>query len=128
MVPTVTEPEVARAYGKVRIEDALKGPILDLNPRSIIPDSLHIATDIPFMRPYAYKVVAYGRYTAGMVVKGVKVGGRFGHEEWDLTSSRPLTKEEIEDMARSRLGKKGGTPRMEIFNVQAVAAYFREET
>lgn len=127
LVPTVTESEVAAYYGRVRVEESLKGPILDLNPRTIIPESLHTATDIPFKRPYAYKVVVSGRYLAGQVRDGVKVGGRFAHEEWDLTTNRQLTKEEIEDMARSRLGKVGGSPIMEIASIAVVAAYYREE-
>lgn len=127
MVPEVTAAEVAEQYGRVAIEEAHRGAVYALGEHIVIPDSLHVETDIPFKRPYAYKVVAYGRYQAGVERKGRKVGGQFGHEEWDLTTNRQLTKAEIEDMARSRLGKRGGSPIMEVFSVEVVAAYFREE-
>lgn len=128
MVPEVTESEVARQYGRVQVEASFKGPILDLNPRTIIPESLHTPTDIPFKRKYAYKAIAFGRYVAGTIRDGVKVGGRFAREEYDLPTNRQLTKEEAEDMARGRIGKKGGSPIMEVFSIEIVAAYFREET
>lgn len=127
LVPTVTEPEVAKQFGRVAVEEEFKGPILELNPRTVIPESLHTPTDIPFKRPYAYKAIVFGRYVAGTVREGKKVGGRFAHEEYDLPASRALTKEEAEDMARGRVGKKGGTPIMEIFSIEIVAAYYREE-
>lgn len=128
LVPTVTKTQVARQYGRVQVEAALRGPILDLNPRSIIPESLHTATDIPFSRPFAYKVVIFGRYVAGTIRGGKKVGGQFAREEFDLPSNRQLTKEEITDMAMGRLGKKGGTPILEIFSIEVVAAYARDES
>lgn len=127
MVPTVTEQEVATQYGRAAVEEQYKGPILDLNPRTVIPPSLHVETDIPFARPWAYKAVVFGRFVAGTIRDGVKVGGRFAHEEYNLTSSRQLTKEEIVDMAKTRIGKKGGSPILEVFSVEVVAAYSREE-
>jgi len=128
IVPTVTETDVARQYGRVVVEEQYKGAIVDLNAQTVIPQSLHVATDIPFMRPYAYKVIVYGRFAAGTVRDGKKVGGQFGHEEYDLPTNRQLTKEEIVDMARGRIGKKGGTPIIEVLSIEVVAAYFREET
>lgn len=127
MVPTVTPSEVASAYGRVAVEEKFKGDILELNPRTVIPDSLYTPTDIPFKRPYAYKAIVFGRYIAGTIRAGKKVGGQFAHEEYDLPASRPLTKEEAEDMARGRIGKQGGSPIMEVFSVEIVAAYSREE-
>jgi len=128
LVPTVTEEDVGRQYGRVYVEEEYKSDILELNPRTIIPESLHTPTDIPFKRPYAYKVVIFGRYVAGTIRDGVKVGGRFAHEEYDLPTNRLLTKEEVIDMARGRVGKAGGSPIMEVFSIEVVAAYFREET
>lgn len=128
LVPDVTDVDVAREYGRVTVEKEYAGGILDLNPHTVIPESLSTPTDIPFKRPFAYKVVVFGRYLKGMVVGGESVGGRFAHEEWDLPVSRELTKEEVVDMAKGRLGKAGGSARMEIFSIEVVAAYFREET
>lgn len=127
MVPTVTEQEVAVQYGRVAVEEQYKGDVVGLNPRSVIPLSLHVETDIPFMRPYAYKAVVFGRFVAGTVRDGKKVGGQFAHEEYNLTTSRQLTKEEIIDMAKGRIGKQGGSPILEIFSIEVVAAYSRED-
>lgn len=127
LVPDVDEPEVARQYGRVFVEEAYKSDILDLNPRSIIPESLHTPTDIPFKRPYAYKAVVFGRYVKGTIRDGVNVGGRFAHEEYDLPTNRQLTKEEAVDMAKGRVGKAGGSPILEVFSIEIVAAYTREE-
>jgi len=128
LVESVTELDVARQYGKVAIEETLRSDILDLNPRSVIPGSLYTPTDIPFKRPFAYKVVVFGRFLAGTIRDGKKVGGQFAHEEYDLPTNRQLTKSEIEAMARSRVGKSGGSPILEVFSIEVVSAYFREET
>lgn len=126
MVPTVTPTEVETQYGRVRLEEKYAPGVIELNPRTIIPESLHVPTDIPFKRPYAYKAVVFGRYVAGTIRDGKKVGGQFAHEEYDLPTNRQLTKEEAADMAQGRISKKGGSPIMEIFSIEIVAAYSRE--
>lgn len=126
IVPTIDAADVAHDYGQVQVQEEYSPEVKSLGSNTIIPDSLHAPTDIPFKRPFAYKVVVFGRYVAGTIRDGVKVGGRFAKEEYDLPSNRKLTKAEIMDMAKGRLGKKGGSPIMVIFSMQVVEAYSRE--
>jgi len=110
----------------VQVQEEYSPGVKALGANTVIPDSLHALTDIPFKRPFAYKVVVFGRYVAGTIRDGVKVGGRFAKEEYDLPTNRKLTKEEVMDMAKGRIGKTGGSSIMEIFSMEVVEAYARE--
>lgn len=92
----------------------------------MIPDYLHTTVDIPFKREYGYTVVASGRAVAGRIGPGgVKVGGRFTRDTWNLTFSRRMTPEEIEEIALRRFGAGGEYPLLSIDRISVTAAMTR---
>lgn len=97
-------------------------------PRNeIIPEYLHVSTDVPFKRPFAYTVTVSGRSVAGRVGPGgVKVGGRFTRDEFNVTSSKQLTPEQVEQIALRRFGAGGEYPLLTIERMSVTAAMSRE--
>jgi len=82
-----------------------------------------VATDIPFRHPYAYTVSIYGRAVAGRLGPGgEKIGGRFVRDEFNLSFSRPMTPQEIEDIAMRRFGAGGKYPLVSVFRMSVTAA------
>lgn len=83
-----------------------------------MPEELWSYSDIPWKRPYAYTVSAYGRDL---------VTGEVTEQEFDLTSSAKLTIGEVQDMAKHRLDVTGISPIFEIWDVYVVNAWERAE-
>jgi hypothetical protein len=74
-------------------------------------------------------VTLSGRYLAGAIgAGGVKIGGRFARDTYNITASRPLSPEEAIEIAIRRFGAKGSTdPRIEVERASVTAAWRREE-
>ncbi len=117
IAPEITPAAVESEWGHVSRSEQAEALVLDLPDNEYVPDRLHSTTDIPFKRPYAYTVSIYGRELAT---------GRFARQDYDLPASRKLTISEIKDMARQRIGKKGTTEIIDIFNMEVSNAWIRE--
>lgn len=118
---------VAQEFSQVaRITD-LGSQIADLPRTNPIPDFMHTTTDIPFKRPFAYTVTVSGRAVAGRIGPGgVPVGGRFTRDEFNITSNRQLTPEEVENIALRRFGAGGEYPLLSIQRISVTGAMTRE--
>jgi hypothetical protein len=124
--PDVTVQDTIRDYGSVTRLEEQQSLVADVPRNETIPDYLYTPTDVPFNRPYAYTVTIQGRSVAGRVGPGgVKVGGRFTRDEFNITSSRPLTPEEVESVATRRFGAAGEYPLVSIRNISVTAAMTR---
>lgn len=92
--------------------------MLAIPDNEYVPDRLHIASDIPWRRKYAYTVSVYGRDLAT---------GQFARQDYDMTVSRKMTIGEIKDTAARRIGKSGSAPLIDIFDINVSNAWEREE-
>ena len=118
---------VAREFTQAARLEERESIIANLPRSEVIPDYQHIATDIPFNREYAYTVTVSGRAVAGRIGPGgVKVGGRFTRDEFNITASRRLSPEEVEEIALRRFGASGEYPLLSITNMSVTAAMTRE--
>lgn len=125
--PEITLPGAARDFGTVSRLEELARPVAAVHPRSVIPDYLHVPTAIPFNRDYAYTITIQGRAVAGRIGPGgVKVGGRFTRDEFNITSNRQLTPNEAIDIATGRFGAGGTYALVSIRNISVTAAFSRE--
>jgi len=113
LAPLVSPPVAAREWGQVRIAEKRQPQFAALTPAETVPAAWFEETQIPWDKPLAYKVAVYGRSLAT---------GRFIHQEYDLTVSRPLTAGEACDEAAARLGTAGASPTVDIFSVALVGA------
>jgi len=126
LAPTVTEQDVIRDVGTVTRLKEKESLIADLPRGQVIPDYLYTSTEIPFKRPFAYTVTIQGRALAGRTGEGgVKIGGQFVRDEFNITASRELTPEEIIDEAFARFGASGAYPLVSIRTIAVTAAMKR---
>jgi len=102
---------VAREWGEVQIAGEREEQYASLRPNQTPPVEWYEFSEIPWDKPISYTVATYGRDLAT---------GRFAHQEYWITVSRPLTSEEILDEAQSRLGMEGQSPTMEIYSVKLI--------
>lgn len=93
-------------------------------PRNeVIPDYMHTTVDIPFKRQYAYTVTVSGRAVAGRIGPGgIKIGGRFTRDEFNITTNRRMTPDEVEALALRRFGAGGDYPLLSISRISVTAA------
>jgi hypothetical protein len=127
IAPEVTEPDVLRDWGKVTRITERESLVASLPKDQAIPDYLYTTSDVPFKRPYAYTVTIQGRAVAGREGPGgIKIGGRFVRDEFNVTASRPLTPEEVEEEAMRRFGAAGAYPLVSIRTLSVTAAMKRE--
>ena len=104
---------VAAEWGQVKVAGERESQFASLRPWESPQHDWFEESDIPWNRPFAYKVAVYGRDLAT---------GRFSHQEYDVTVSRELTVEEITNETRARLGSGGQSPAMEMFDVKLIGA------
>lgn len=102
---------VAREWGEVLVAGEREEQFAALRPDETPPIEWYEFSEIPWDKPISYTVVAYGRDLAT---------GRFAHQEYWITVSRPLTSEDILDEANARLGMTGQSPTMDIFSVKLI--------
>ncbi len=102
---------VVREWGQVQIAGEREEQYAGLRPDQAPPVEWYEESEIPWDKPICYTVAAYGRDLAT---------GRFAHNEYWITVSRPLTVEEILDEAQARLGMEGASPTMDIFDVKLI--------
>ena len=127
VAPDITVPDVISDFGQVTRLVEQESVITDLPRDDTIPDYLHTTVDIPFKRPYAYTVVIQGRSVAGRIGPGgEKVGGRFTRDEFNITSNRQLSPQEVVDIGIRRFGAGGSAPLVSIRNISVTAAMSRE--
>jgi len=118
---------VIREFTQVAKLEEQESIIANLPHDETIPGYLHTTTDVPFNRPYAYTVTVSGRAVAGRVGPGgEKIGGRFTRDEFNITASRQLSPEEIEEIALRRFGAGGEYPLLSINRISVTAAMSRE--
>lgn len=123
----IETPAVIREFSQVARLGEQESIIVDLPRQDVIPDYLHTAIDIPFNRPYAYTVTVSGRALAGRVGPGgEKIGGRFTRDEFNITSNRRLSPEEVEAIAIRRFGAGGEYPLLSIDRMSVTAAMVRD--
>jgi len=108
---------VVREWGQVSIAGERQEQFAALLPTDEVPIDWFEESTIPWDKPIAYKVKAYGRNIAT---------GRFVSQEYDITVSRPLTTEEVVDEAKTRIGAEGQSPVVDMFSVALVGASRRE--
>jgi len=126
LAPDITTPAVIQDFATVTRLDQKESLIADLSRSETIPDHLHTQVDIPFKRPFAYTVTVQGRAVAGRVGKdGKKIGGQFTRDEFNITSNRKLTPQEVIDIAYTRFGAAGEYPLVSIRAVSVTAAMNR---
>lgn len=113
VAPQVEPVSVAREWGQVAKPPGWEERFGLLAPDMAIPVDWFELSEIPWDKPLAYKVAVYGRD---------KATGRFIHQEYDLTVSRPLTVEEALDEAEARLGATGRSPIVDIYSITLVGA------
>jgi len=111
--PTV----IAREWGQVAIAGEREEKFSMIPGTGTPPPDWYEMSQIPWDKPICYTVAAYGRDLAT---------GRFSHQEYWITVSRPLTTEEILDEANARLGMEGASPTMDIFDVKLIGGSRRE--
>lgn len=118
---------IAREFEQVAGLEARESLIANLPRTQVIADYLHTTVDVPFNRPYAYTVSISGRAVAGRVgPEGVKIGGRFTRDEFNITSNRRLTPEEVTDIAQRRFGAGGEYPLLSIRQISVTSAMVRD--
>lgn len=100
---------VAREWGEVLVAGERKEKFALLPSDATPPADWYEFSEIPWDKPLCYTVTAYGRDIAT---------GRFTHQEYWITVSRPLTTAEVLDEAQSRLGMEGHSPTMDIFSMK----------
>jgi len=113
IAPQIEPVSVAREWGQVSRPAGWEERFGLLAPDQAVPVDWFEMSEIPWDKPLAYKVAVYGRD---------KATGRFLHQEYDLTVSRPLTMEEAVDEAEARLGATGTSPTVDIFSVKLIGA------
>jgi len=104
---------VAREWEEVLVAGEREEKFALIPPGGTVPVDWYGFSEIPWDKPISYTVAAYGRDIAT---------GRFAHQDYWITVSRPLTTEEVLDEARSRLGMTGQSPIMDIFSVKLIGA------
>ena len=102
---------VVREWGEVKIAGEREGDFASLRPGDTPPVDWYGFSEIPWDKPISYTVAAYGRDL---------VTGRFAHQEYWITVSRPLTSEEVLDEARARVGMRGRSPIMDIWSIKLI--------
>lgn len=118
---------VIREFSQIARLGEQESIIVDLPRQDVIPDYLHTTIDIPFNRPYAYTVTVSGRAIAGRIGPGgEKVGGRFTRDEFNITSNRRLSPDEVEAIALRRFGAGGKYPLLSIDRMSVTAAMVRD--
>lgn len=124
----IVEPaSVLREFTQVARAQEVAPLFVDLPRTEPIPDYLYGTTDVPFNRPYAYTVTVSGRALAGRKGPGgVPIGGQFVRDEFNITSNRQLSPEEVEAIALRRFGAGGEYPLLSIDRMSVTAAYARE--
>lgn len=108
---------VAREWGQVAIAGEREEKFAMIPGAGTPPPDWYEMSQIPWDKPICYTVAAYGRDLST---------GRFAHQEYWITVSRPLTTEEILDEANARLGMEGASPTMDIFDVKLIGGSRRE--
>lgn len=108
---------VVREWGQVAIAGEREEKFSMIPGTGTPPPDWYEMSQIPWDKPICYTVAAYGRDLAT---------GRFAHQEYWITVSRPLTTEEILDEANARLGMEGASPTMDIFDVRLIGGSRRE--
>jgi len=104
---------VQREWGEVGLATGRQEEFGALSATEQVPHSWFEESEIPWDKPYAYKVAIYGRDLAT---------GRFTRQELDITVSRELTVEEALDETRIRVGISGTSPAFDVFSVSLVGA------
>lgn len=104
---------VQREWGEVSLATGRQERFDALSSDDFVPRSWYEESEIPWDKPYAYKVAVYGRDLAT---------GRFTRQELDITVSRELTPEEALDETRIRVGIEGTSPSFDVFSVSLVGA------
>ncbi len=100
-------------WGQVEIAHGREPDFATLRPYETVPRDWFETSDIPWNRPFAYKVSVYGRDLES---------GRFTSQEFDITVSRELTIDEVENETIARLGATGQSPIIEMFKVKVIGA------
>jgi len=109
----VSPAAVAREWGEVAVSGERKETFAALGPWETPSPTMYEESEIPWDKPIAYKVAVYGRDLAT---------GRFTHQEYDITVSRPLSVTEALDEAQARLGEVGESPTVAIFSMKLIGA------
>jgi len=109
----VSPAAVAHEWGEVSVASERQGTFAALGPWDTPSPAMYEESAIPFDKPIAYKVAVYGRDLAT---------GRFTHQEYDITVSRPLSVTEALDEAQARLGQVGESPTVAIFSMKLIGA------
>jgi len=113
VAPEIAPVAVAREWGQVSKPAGWEKRFGLIALDQPVPLDWFEFSEIPWDKPLAYKVAVYGRDLAT---------GRFTHQEYDITVSRPLSVEEALDEAQSRLGSAGRSPTTDIFSITLVGA------
>ena len=114
---------VAREFEQAARLEEQESLVANLPRTEVIADYLHIETDIPFNRPYAYTVTMSGRAVAGRIGPGgEKIGGRFTRDSFNITTNRRMTPDEVEAIALRRFGAGGKYPLLTVSRLSVTAA------
>lgn len=84
-----------------------------LRPFEFVPHEMFTESEMPWDKPFAYKVNLYGRDINT---------GRFTSQDFDITVSREMTIDEIENETIARIGATGESPAIEIFKARVIGA------
>jgi len=114
VVPFVDPMAVAREWGKVSTFDALTPDVAKLGPDELVPRDLFVTRDVPWRGRFAYEVSIYGRNLAT---------GQFARWKYNMQANRELTIQEVNDEARLNIGRKGRSPKLEIWDVTVTGAW-----
>jgi len=107
---------VAREWGQVRLEGERESTIASIGIGQEIPRSLYTEREVRYGDKFAYTVTVYGRDLAT---------GRFAHQELDVWMSREASPEEVLEEASMNIGRDGGSPLFDIFDVSLTGASIR---
>jgi len=109
----VSPAAVAHEWGEVSVAGERQETFAALGPWETPSPEMYAESEIPWDKPIAYKVAVYARAIAT---------GRFTHQEYDITVSRPLSVTEALDEAQARLGTDGQSPTVSIFSMKLIGA------
>jgi len=113
---------VVREWGEVSVAEGREEQFAGLLPDESPPIEWYETSDIPWNRPIAYTVAVYGRIRLG--TKKYKAG-QFGHMEYRITVSRPLTVEEVLDEAKAWLTGRDYSPMSDVFSAKVIGGSLR---
>jgi len=116
--PSLSLGHTAKEWRDIYQQTLLEPAFRELDPNSVIPDSLYRQRTILQATPYAYRVHIYGRSLET---------GRYSKEDVFLHTVEPYTSQEAIDTVMGRISETGASPKYDVFTVDVRGAFTRSD-